>query len=77
VLGSALLASVIFFVLSNVMVWLEGNYYAKSIDGLVDCFIAAIPFWRNELFGTLLWSAALFGSYALVRTQVDSPSQAA
>jgi hypothetical protein len=67
VLLSALAASVLFFVANNLMVWAEGTLYARTWQGLKDCFVAAVPFWRNELFGTLLWSGALFGAHGLLR----------
>ncbi len=66
VLRSALAASVLFFVASNLLVWFEGALYPKTLLGLKDCFVAAVPFWRNELFGSLLWSALLFGLHVLV-----------
>jgi hypothetical protein len=69
VLGYALLSSLIFFVVTNTAVWLQGGLYPMTLAGLRDCYIAAIPFWRNELLGTLSYSAALFGSYALLRAR--------
>ncbi len=69
VLGFALASSVMFFVITNFAVWLEGSMYPMTATGLQACFIAAIPFWRNELLGTLCYSAALFGGYALLKAR--------
>lgn len=56
-------ASTVFFVVSNFGVWMVGGLYPKTMDGLVQCFVMAIPFFRNSLttdlfFGTLLISVA-------------------
>lgn len=61
-LGSAL----IFFVVSNFGVWVEGKLYPHTLQGLADCFVAAIPFLRTSLIADLLFATALFGAYALV-----------
>lgn len=55
----------LFFVLTNFGVWLIGDLYPKVWTGLVDCFVAAIPFFRNTLLSDLLYSALLFGGLAL------------
>jgi len=36
---------------------------------LVDCYVAAIPFFRNMLLGNLLFSALLFGGFALAENR--------
>jgi hypothetical protein len=67
VLGNALAGSLVFFVVTNFAVWLSGSMYAMNWAGLGQCFAMAIPFFKNELIGTLLYSALLFGGYALVQ----------
>lgn len=66
VTGAALVSSVLFFLLSNLGVWLVGAFYPKTVDGLVTCYIAAIPFFQNTLIGDLLYTATLFGGFALL-----------
>jgi hypothetical protein len=65
--SSALLASVPFFVLTNFAVWLggDGGDYPKTLAGLDQCYVAAVPFFRNTLLGDLLFTALFFGSHAL------------
>jgi hypothetical protein len=53
-------------VLTNFGVWAIDNLYPKTTAGLVDCYVAAIPFFRNMLLGDLLYSALLFGALAFV-----------
>lgn len=63
--GATVASSVLFFVLTNFGVWAVGSLYPKTWDGLVACYVAAIPFLHNTLFGDALYSAVLFGGLAL------------
>ncbi len=78
--GAALSGSLIFFLLSNFGVWLEGLLYPKTWAGLVACYVAGIPFYRHQLLGDLAYTALLFGGFALVcrwrRWAVPSPAAA-
>ncbi len=63
--GATLLSSVLFFAVTNLGVWALGSWYAKTWDGLVACFVAAVPFFRNTLLGDAVYVAVLFGGLAL------------
>jgi hypothetical protein len=58
-------SALIFFVVSNFGVWVEGKLYTHTLQGLVDCYVAALPFLKTSLLADLFFSAALFGAYAL------------
>lgn len=58
-------ASVFFFVTTNFAVWLTSGMYERSWAGLSQCFTLALPFFRNTLASDLIYTAALFGVYAL------------
>lgn len=60
---SALGASVIFFVVSNFGVWFSGTMYPKDFGGLVACYTAGIPFFKNTLLGDLIYTGVLFGAF--------------
>jgi hypothetical protein len=64
--GSAVLASVLFFLLTNFAVWAFSPWYAKTLAGLGQCYLMAIPFFRNTLAGDLFYTLAFFGTYSLV-----------
>lgn len=49
-------ASVIFFVTSNFSVWMFSNLYEKSFNGLIYCYILAIPFFINTVLSTIFFS---------------------
>ncbi len=63
---ASLVSSILFFLITNFGVWLVGNLYPKTVQGLIECYIAAIPFFRNTILGDLLYSGVLFGGYAVV-----------
>ena len=54
--------SVIFFIISNFGVWALGSPgvsnlpYDKSLSGLIECYIFAIPFFPNTFLSTLIFS---------------------
>ena len=59
--------SLIFFAVSNFGVWALGSpgvydiAYEKSLDGLIECYILAIPFFGNTFLSTLIFAyPALF-----------------
>lgn len=66
ILGTSLLSSLIFFVVSNFGVWFTGGY-SQNIAGLVECYTAAIPFFRNTIAGDLFYSALLFGAFEYIK----------
>ena len=55
--------SLIFFVITNFSVWLSGGLYPLTINGLLECYIMAIPFFHNTLISTLLFLGILFFGY--------------
>lgn len=63
--GATLATSVLFFVLTNFGVWALGSWYPKTWEGLVACYVAAIPFFHNTLLGDAVYATALFGGLAL------------
>ncbi len=65
--AAALLGPTSFFVVSNYAVWAAGGMYPRTMGGLEACYVAAIPFYRNDLISTALVLGAAFGVPALVR----------
>jgi hypothetical protein len=54
-------ASTLFFLTSNLATWGEGLLYPMNASGLVACYTAAIPFFKNTVVADLLGTALLFG----------------
>ena len=68
--AAAIASSMVFFLVTNLGVWLVTDYYPKTLPGLVACYVAAIPFFQNTLAGDLFYSALLFGGFALLERAV-------
>lgn len=67
IVGGSLLASVLFYLITNFGVWADPrSWYSKDIVGLIDSYIAAIPFFRNTLVGDLFYTGVFFGGYELI-----------
>jgi hypothetical protein len=67
VLGGALGASLIFFVISNFGVWITSPLYPLTAEGLMACYTAAIPFFHNTIAGNIVYSGVLFGGYEFLK----------
>ena len=61
-LSYAFCASILFFIITNLGVWIMG-WYPHTAQGLIDCFIYAIPFFRISLLANLTYVVIFFGSY--------------
>ena len=54
--------SLIFFLVSNFGVWALGSFgvndlpYEKSLTGLIECYILAIPFFGNTFLSTIIFA---------------------
>ena len=54
--------AIIFFIISNFGVWVLGSPglnnmpYERSLDGLIQCYIAAIPFFGNTFLSTIIFA---------------------
>jgi len=72
VLAGVLASATSFFLLSNLAVWFGSGMYPHSASGLVACYVAALPFYANDLISTGVLSAALFGLPALAAKLAES-----
>jgi len=64
--SSALLGSLLFFLITNTGVWMVGGIYEHSATGFLSAIIAGIPFYQFTLIGDLVFTGILFGSHHLV-----------
>jgi hypothetical protein len=69
VTGRGFVAAVLFFIVSNFGVWAQAGLYSMSASGLAECYVAAIPFFRNQLLSTWFYSLVLYSTYRLVFSQ--------
>lgn len=65
---AAIGGSILFFIVTNFGVWLSNYYmYPHNLAGLLQCYTAAIPFFRNTLAGDLFYVGAMFGVFELAK----------
>lgn len=74
VLGGGAAAALSFFFITNFAVWFEGKLYPTTLQGLIDCYLMAIPFFRNQLLSDVLTAFALFELARLVPASVSAKS---
>jgi hypothetical protein len=75
-IGATVAGSIVFYLVTNLGVWLSPPYmYEQSLNGLVQCYVAAIPFLRNTIAGDLLYVGALFGLYEMGKRFIPSLSE--
>jgi hypothetical protein len=60
VLSTSFIGSILFFVLTNLAVWLENSMYPQTLNGLVDCYVMGIPFFRNQFVSDLFFTSVFF-----------------
>ena len=64
-ISGAFVGAVIFFVLSNFGVWLGGSY-GYDLNGLLSCYILAIPFFTNTVLSTVFFSILIELTWAIM-----------
>ena len=62
---AALAASLLFFTVTNFGFWALGTMYPKTTEGLLACYVAAVPFFWNTVLGDAAYTVVLFGGLAL------------
>ena len=76
VVGAAVAASLLHWLVTDLGVWLGGGTspftgqpYPLTPEGYWACLVAALPFLKNFLLGTVFYSGVLFGGFALAQRQ--------
>lgn len=72
VTGAVVASATSFFILSNFAVWAGSNFYAHTLAGLGVCYVAALPFYGNDVVSTGLVAGCVFGLPALARKIVTA-----
>jgi len=76
ILFTTIFSSILFFVITNVGVWLMTDLYQKNVQGLLESFILAIPFFKNTIMGDLLFTSAFFAVFEFFRAELFKKSRA-
>jgi hypothetical protein len=64
-LAGGIAAPTVYFLVSNFMVWQAASevVYAKNVGGLMTCYEAGLPFYRNSFVSTLLFLPVILIAY--------------
>jgi hypothetical protein len=62
--------------LSDFALWATTAMYPHTAAGLESCYVAALPFYGNDLISTALVAAVLFGLPALATKMAESSESA-
>jgi hypothetical protein len=65
-LSGSLLGAFLFFIITNFGVWSSG-VYGYTVDGLINCYILAIPFFSYSLLSTIIFSTLIESVYNLYK----------
>ena len=57
-LSGSLLGAIVFFVITNFGVWASG-FYGYSLEGFIQCYTLAIPFFTHTIISTVIFSAVI------------------
>jgi hypothetical protein len=75
--AAAIASGLSFFLITNFMVWASGALYPHTMAGLSACYLAGIPFYRNQVLGDVVYTVAIFGGYAALNRLRQPVRQAA
>lgn len=56
-----LASSILFYLVTNTMVWAFGALYPRTFSGLMESFYLALPFFRNSLLSDFFYTGVLVG----------------
>jgi hypothetical protein len=65
--GLGIGSSVFFFLYTNFGWWLVSGMYPHTLDGLIQCYIMGLPFFKNNLIGNLIF-VPMFSGMVLILT---------
>lgn len=71
VVAGALAAPLVYFALSNFLVWTGGGGYnrPKTFEGLMMVYTDGLPFLKTSILGTAVFATAFFGVRALIASR--------
>ncbi len=68
IMVASLVGSLAFFIITNFGAWLASHStYPMTMSGLVQCYVAGIPFFKGTVMSDLFYNLVLFGGFALAK----------
>jgi hypothetical protein len=69
VLTAGVVGVLIHWLVSDFGVWYGSTFYSQDLAGFWACLVAAIPYEKNFLYGTLGYSALMFGVFESLKAK--------
>ena len=66
--------SLLFYLVTNLGVFLYQGMYEKSLAGLFQCYVMALPFFKNSVLGDLFFSVVFFGVFTAAKSYFHKPA---
>ena len=64
IFSASIISSVIFFLVTNLPFWYANlQLYPMTLEGTLESYTAALPYFRNQVTGDLIYTALFFGLY--------------
>jgi len=67
VIGSSLMSSIFFYLVTNFAVWAMFDSYPHTLGGLGTSYVVGLPYLKNSILSGLFYSALMFGSFELAK----------
>ena len=64
------LGVLVFFLITNFMVWYGSGMYEFSISGLMTCYFMGLPFVQNTFISSLLYGMGAFLIYDIINKRI-------
>ena len=62
--GAVWASATVFFLVSNLGEWFAS--YPLTLNGLIECYVLALPFYGTALIGDAIYASVLFGGYEVL-----------
>lgn len=66
---ASLVASTVFFLITNLGSWWAMPMYTKDLTGILAAYTAGLPFFFSNILGDLFFTGLLFGGYELLKAK--------
>ncbi len=67
IISGSLVSSLVFFLFTNLVFWYSPELYPLTIEGQLQSYIAALPFFQSSLLSDMMFTAILFSAYYFLR----------
>lgn len=67
ILAGSIISSVLFYLVTNLVIWYGPELYAQNWDGQIQSYMAALPFFQSSLVSDLIFTAIFISAFELIR----------